>query len=1139
MRERTLGYIESERRQTTVMFADISGFTALSERIDPEEVTALLNNCFSMMEEVIHHYDGTIDKFIGDCAMVLFGAPTAIENAPQKAVNTAIEIKNRLKQFNRDNNMDVPLKVHIGINTGIVLAGMIGGEKRRDYTVMGDTVNISSRLESTATPGQILVGPATYNATKERFEYKAKKDISLKGREIPVPVYELLSEKEKPFRSAQNANRMIFSRLVGRENEIEILKARVKRAVQGKGSIINIIGEAGIGKTRLIAELKNQGGMTGTVLLRGRSTSIGRNLSFHPLVDMLRNWARINDDDSDLTAVNKLGRAVKAVDSEAVDEVLPFLATLMGMHLPERHATRIKGIAGEALEKLIMMNIRELVIKGTDIKTVIIWMDDLHWADASSIELLETFFRLVKKHGILFINSFRPGYMDTGERIIKNTQKGYADYYTEIRLKPLGKQKSIELVNNLLNIRGLPLNVRERILQRSGGNPFFIEEVVRSFIDEGVVALKNGVFKVTGKIDKAVVPLTISDVLMSRIDRLDEKTKQVVKIASVIGRNFFYSIISEVAAEIDGIDDHLMYLRDIQFIIEREKMDETAYCFKHALAQEAAYESILIQNKKRLHLSTAGAIEKVFKDRLNEFYGMLAYHYSSGEDMDKAEEYMVKAGEEALKSAALNEALHYYREGLKIYMIKYGFKADPEKISMMEKNIALALFNKGQHAEAVEHFESAMAHMGVKQPGNRILGKLIFILYFLDFLISLFCPMFKWKGIPSSRDVALINLFHKKLQALSIIDPTRMFIESFYLLNMLSRFDLTRVDNGVGILSGASYSFSWPGISFYLSRKITGFVKNKVDRNDTRERLYFELADLFPNFYTGRWKKGYDVELVNSGMRIGEIHLASIYISFNGRICIEQGNFNKAKRMIDILNETGELYEHDFPIALKHILKTKLFVKFRRIERALEEADAGINFISATDFKPILFVQYALKARAYVFTGNIKKAENTLRQAAEIKHEANIVPQYLSYYYLTAFMLHLSILDRAAKQGSGQALVDITRKARTAGKKAVRIAGKVASDRTEAYRLMGNLFQHMRKRGKALKWWRKSITAGEQIGADLELSRAYFTAGQHILASGHRYGKQDDAEAKRYKRKAELMFKKMGLVHEAECSWSS
>jgi len=320
---------------------------------------------------------------------------------------------------------------------------------------------------------------------------------------------------------------------------------------------------------------------------------------------------------------------------------------------------------------------------------LVIIMEDLHWADTSSIELLESLLRLAGTQRILFINAFRPEFQETGERIIKTIREKLSVYYVELILEPLNEKNGEALITNMLKVSGGHHAVIGQIVQRASGNPFFIEEVVRSFIDEGAVVMKNGKFEVTEKIETIAIPHTIHDVLMARIDRLEEKTRNLVKVASVIGRNFFYRILSEAACTIQDIDERLSYLKDSQLIRERRRMEELEYLFKHALAQEVTYDSILPLKRKELHQKVADSIEKVFSEKLHEFYGMLAYHYSRAENLDKAEEALIRAGREALKSSASNEALNYYQEALALYLRKCGDSADPDKIAMLEKNIAL------------------------------------------------------------------------------------------------------------------------------------------------------------------------------------------------------------------------------------------------------------------------------------------------------------------------------------------------------------------------------------------------------------------------------------------------------------------
>jgi len=642
---------ESERRVATVMFADISGFTRMSDGMDPEDVTAIMNNCFSMMGRVIGKYGGTIDKFIGDGVMVLFGVPTAIENAPQKALNTAIELRKSVYKFNKEYKLRIPLDIHIGINTGTVLAGTVGSDDKRQYTVIGDTVNIASRLEEVSEAGMILVGPETYRLTKGEFDYREMKPVKLKGKGKTVSLYELLNVRGRAVRGQVDTDRVIKSEMVGRDKELKRLNNSLKNIIDDKGRIVNVIGEAGIGKSRLLDELKSLDVINRVNFLEGQAIAMGRNLPFHPIIDIFKDWAKITEDDNDTVQVEKIAKAVSKAHPSEKDEIVPFMATLMGLKLTKKYADRVRGIEGEALEKLILKNIRELLGKLSEKNPLVICIEDLHWSDVSSIKIIESLMRLVKTNKILFINVFRPNFADTGGRIVETTKRIYPDHYTEINLDPLSERESEALVGNLLSIEGLPYKIREEILKRAGGNPFFIEEVVHSLIDGGAVVRENGKFVVTEKIEEVIIPNTINEVLMARIDGLEEGTKNLVKVASVIGRSFFYKVLTDVietVGEIGDIEGELSRLLELQMIVEQERMEELEYLFKHALAQEAAYGSILRKKRRELHLIVANSIEKVFTERLHELYGMLAFHYMRGEDEEKSYEYLVKAGEEAL-----------------------------------------------------------------------------------------------------------------------------------------------------------------------------------------------------------------------------------------------------------------------------------------------------------------------------------------------------------------------------------------------------------------------------------------------------------------------------------------------------------
>jgi tetratricopeptide (TPR) repeat protein len=973
----------------------------------------------------------------------------------------------------------------------------------------------------------------TFKLTEGLFRFESLGEIEVKGKEDAVLTYKLLSGKEDVYRPRLGAERMIYSEMIGRDKDLDRLELQVMKAVNGEGSIVNIIGEAGIGKSRLVAELKNQNVIKKVVLLEGRAISIGRNLSFHPIIDLLKHWALIREDDSEAAAINKLENAIRQVYQEEMHEVLPFVATLMGMKLSGRYAERVKGIEGEALEKLILKKVRDLLIMATEINPLVIVAEDMHWADTSSIELMESLFRLAESQRILFVNVFRPGHKETGGRIVETIKENLHDYYVEIMLQPLDKRMSEALINNMLDITDLHHAVMDQIVKRADGNPFFIEEVVRSLIDEGAVVIKDGSYEVTEKIDTVIIPHTIHDVLMARIDRLEEKTRNLVKIASVIGRSFFYRILTEVANTVEDIDNKLEYLKDIQLIREQMRMQELEYLFKHALAQKAAYESILLQNRRELHLRVANSIEKVFKEKLHEFYGMLAFHYSSGDDLDKAEEYMVKAGEEALKASASSEALYYYQEALKLYQKKYRDEISHFKMAMLEKNIALAYQNKGHNVDAIEHFAKALEHFGEKEPDNKILILFSILTSMISLIKNVYFPSKKENRPPSELENEIIDLMFKRSISLTLIDSTKFFINSLILLKKLIRYKLTEIKNGVEIFSSASMIFSLTGISFRLNRRMLGFIKRYIDESEKKKTFYFEFSRFWLNFLSGNWDIVYYQSVEEVNLRYGEFYLVSYYLFGYTLYKIERGDFKDVISLTDKLAEISDTYEDEGAKSLLYDINSKYLMKIRKPYEALKEIDKEIAYnqehhVSQT---PGLIYTFGLKANIEILTGDLSGAEKTLNYVKNlVQKESFLPPIYFIRYLMSQFLFDLNMLEKSVISTDSPIKKSKYRKKSLKSWKRLRaVVRKWAGDRTEAFRLMGVYYWILGKQKQALNWWIKSIKEGERLGARLELSRTYLEVGKRLLEPGSKYKELDGVKAKDYLDRARKQFIDMDL----------
>lgn len=1129
--------IEGELKQVTVLFCDMVGFTHLSERLGTEEAYTIMGQVYEILIHQIHDYEGTVNEMTGDGIMALFGAPIALEDAPQRALRSALSIHREISKFNSQKKIKMPIKMRIGVNTGPVVVGTLGNDLRVEFKAVGDTVNLASRMEGIAEAGTTYVTQKTFQLTEELFQFETIGKKTVKGKEESIPVFKLLSDKGYVHRARLGSERMIFSRMVGRGSKLDRLELQVMKAINGEGSIINIIGEAGIGKSRLVAELKKRDFMKRVTLLEGRAISIGRNLSFHPIIDLLKQWARIREDDGEAMAYGRLEAAVKNLYPEKVGEILPFVATLMGMKLAGTYAERVEGIEGEALEKLILKNMRALLIKATELSPLVIVAEDLHWADASTIEIMESLFHLAESQRILFINVFRPGHRETGDRIATSLKENLPEYYVELTIEPLNEKMSQALITNMLNIGELQHAVMGQIIERAGGNPFFIEEVVRSFIDESVVVLKNGRFEVTEKIEEMVIPHRIVDVLMARIDRLEEETRKLIKVASVIGRNFFYRILKEVAQSIQDIDGKLLNLKELQLIRERKVVEELEYLFKHALAQEVAYESILHKRRRELHLKVAHSIETTFHERIHEFYGMLAYHYSRAEDLDKAENYLIRAGEEALRSAASSEALNYYQQGLRLYQQKYGDAADPEKLATLEKNIALALYNKGQLEGALEYFDRVLERWGAGSPKNKIIITFKVVFELLGVIINLYFPSTRVKKVPETRENEIFELRYKKAVSLVHLDPEECFIAFMSTLNKLNKYDITKIENGIGIWVSGSGLFSWTGISFKLSKKMLDYNKAIIDKNDNKAVLYYDLFELLHQSFVGDWidVKEYDQNLVELNLRIGEFWHVSTYLLFHGYINIGQGEFEKAEMIISKLWEISKDYGNENGTEYWYTLKIKSLIIFGKLQDALKEVDEGISFLTRTGRETVTIYYLGFKAVIQVLLMDFDEANETLKQTRELaSRQIRLLPIYISSSLLGQFLLDLHLLEQAIEKKDQSGISKYGQKAYQSGKRAIKNSNKFAFDRIELFRLMGLYYWLVGKKKKALGFWNKGIKAAERLGERVELARIHLEIGRRFREAESRDLKLNSVKADEYLEKAKLLFEEMSLVQDLE-----
>jgi class 3 adenylate cyclase/tetratricopeptide (TPR) repeat protein len=645
------GALEGERKQVTVLFVDVVGSTALASQRDPEEVHALMARALELMLAEVHRYEGTVNQFLGDGIMALFGAPLAHEDHARRAVHAALAIQTALRPLNEElqRTRRLRLQVRQGLNTGLVVVGTIGDDLRMDYTAVGDTTNVAARLQQAAAPGQILISDATRRLVEGFCQLRSLDELSVKGKVETLPAWEVLSAQAGRARIDVEADRGLTP-FVGREAELELLWKGFEKAKMGQGQVVLLVGEPGIGKSRLLTEFRRRVGEQAT-WCEGRALSFGRSMPFHPVTDLLRRVFGIEERDSEADVVEKVEQSVLTLGLE-LKPILPYLRHLLCVDPGDAVVAAMDPQLrrGETFDAM-----RRLMLRAAALKPQVVVYEDLHWIDQATEQHLRFMLDSVPTACVLMIFTFRPDYA---------YPLGQRSYQSWVALNPLSNQDSSKMADALIASESIPEQVRRLILHKAEGNPFFVEEVVKSLQQAGALRRVGGKTELMRPLDQIVVPDTIQDVIMARIDRLEEEPKRALQLAAVIGRAFARRLIDRLAESHERTDAVLRELKALELIYEKSLYPELAYMFKHALTQEVTYGSLLLKRRKELHLLIGLAIEDLYADRLPENYEVLAYHFARAEQWPKALDYLIRAAQKSAAAFANPEAIAFYGQAL-------------------------------------------------------------------------------------------------------------------------------------------------------------------------------------------------------------------------------------------------------------------------------------------------------------------------------------------------------------------------------------------------------------------------------------------------------------------------------------------
>ena len=709
--------VQGDRRQVTVIFADISGFTALNDAAktsaEVEDVVRLINELLSSLSDAIYEYDGYIDKYIGDEIMALFGAPTAHENDPELALRAALSMMKRLEAFNENPPIPLPapLGMHMGINTGMVVAGMVGTERKRSYTVMGDVVNIAARLEGGSERGQIFVNEDTYNLTNRLFVFEERDPIKVKGKPEPLRIYELKGARD--LSQTQRGIAGMEAPLIGREYETRLLLEAYQDLVKGQGCIVTVTGDAGLGKSRLIGETMRQFKREETqnvkpLWLFGRGLSYRQSFQNRLFVDILYSYLDLPENADDTLVKMRLEAMGEELFGGRKDEVIPYLASMLGIKMELDSNGDLPLNDPQLLQQRIFLAMGEWVEVLAATQPVILVFEDLHWADPSSVNLIEYLFTLTVYNPVLMICVTRLERETNFWNVKIRTAQDYSDNFTELTLWPLTDEESRQVIRHLLKIDPTPEDLENLLLSRAEGNPLFLEEVLRSLIEERMIKRVEERWEIARSVTDIDIPNTLQGVLTARIDRLDESVKRVLQVAAVIGRVFPHFILGPIVNEPDILENALEELEIADLIEVKTRDPQPEYMFKHVLTYETAYNSLLYQRRQMIHKQIADYMSRLYWQLGEQFAPIVAEHYYKSDTWDRALRYLHRAAEAAIQSFANQEAVKYYTRALEVSDI-LGDKADPMIVLACYEGRARIYTRLGEPQKAMDDYEAMLA----------------------------------------------------------------------------------------------------------------------------------------------------------------------------------------------------------------------------------------------------------------------------------------------------------------------------------------------------------------------------------------------------------------------------------------------
>jgi len=1003
----TRGYIEGERKLVTIMAADVARYTAISEKLDLESVHSIMEDCFKILMAQTHKYDGTINQFLGDGIMAIFGAPVTHEDHAHRACYAALSIQQALGGFSEKlrKQYKIDFRMRMGLNTGQVVVGGIGDDLRMDYMALGDTTNIAFLLEQKAEPGQVLVSEKVHSHIQGYFNCQAMGEEKLKNRTHKVAYYTLGEERRKRSRLEIEAEKDALTPFVNREKELAMINDLFSEAEKSKGQVLCIVGDAGRGKSRLIYEFKNHLDQDKIRYLESQCTAFGKNIPYAPIIEILKKNYQISKSDSP----EKIDELLKEKFAELDQRLLKSIPFLLKLLSKDKGGSTMDDEDPERTKEMIFEAIRILILSGSQRKPLVIVVENLQWIDNTSEQLLAYIVESIANFPVFLILTHRLGY-DYPFRA--------SSYFRLISLGRLSDTHARDMLKVMLPNHKLPANFMRNLLEKAGGNPLYIEEMIKCLQENKTIVPADKGYKLVKAVKDIEIPETIQEIVLSRVDRLRDYSKMTIQVASVVGREFSLKLLSRKEELQRRLVDCIKELKKLEFVAEKTFSPEIEYIFKNIMTKDVIYNSLLLKHRKELHRKIAQAFEVVYKEKIEDYLDMLAFHYLNSDEFEKAIYYLIKAGEKARSVYGNVEAIAYFEDAIRL-MEEHPGPWD-EYQEMGHLGLAGLYDLVGRYNQSIEHYETCLGIVKTADKKAEFLRKI--------------GMMYEKKG---NLDKAL-DFYEQATQQIDVnenkLEAARIFMNIGWVHSRRAQFDkalefnnralaifneegppkeTAQVYNNLAVIQ--EFCGNWDEADTYNQesirlvkasgdqRKLASFYISAGLLNLKRGSLN-EAEDYFNKSYALAEAIGNTLGMANASLNIGIVHT-------------HNHHFEQA---LTSFGESLSMFEHidaRSKVCQNHIALAELHIKMGNLEEGRRACDAGMEIA--------LEAPYAFdEARLLSLMGEMKMLEG-VNATDDLARSVEILSSLGRKYELATAMTQLGqALLKAGDKKKGEAFLD-------------------------------------------------------------------------------------------------------------------